>query len=641
MMRNRLTILAILVAISSQAQISEGGLPPSFQPEFQAFLAGQMPSAQALPTIDAGKELLDDSQTPGQNRFAAPVATDISLKNAGVWRQLPNGDRVWMCAVRSVDALGLTLIFDEFRLPPGARFYAYGANQQIHGAYTAQSCLPSGKFLIGVVAGETAFLELLEPASVTGQSKISTHRVDVAYDKNALHGAEDFGQGLPCNVNINCPTGAGWQTEKKGIARILMVFSNGEGWCSGSLIANTSNTYDPYFLTAHHCQLIGNNPDFDLWRFDFDYESTNCNNPVVEPIPRSVLGSERISYRNETDFLLLKINPIPANYNIYFNGWNRDNNLTSIPPHSVYIHHPAGDIKKISVDTQQAVIFSGTLNWGGVFGISPANTHWKTVTDIGVFQPGSSGSPLLDVNKRIMGQLHGGSTAMGDSCKVTGAYFGRFNQSWNQGTTPESRLKEWLDPTNSGAVTQTGYPRPVIQGYNITGNVQTNWGTPMEGIRMELTGTASLTAFTDSLGNYQFINVPAGGNYSIKPVHNINVLNGVTTYDLVLISKHILGLEPLGSAWKIIAGDVNQSGSVTTFDIVETRKLILGINPTFPANTSWRFFPAFVTFSNQNDPFSGGLPPDNISITNLQAPYPNASFKGLKVADVNQSAIGN
>ena len=118
-----------------------------------------------------------------------------------------------------------------------------------------------------------------------------------------------------------------------------MVFSNGSGWCSGTLIANTSNTFEPYFLTAHHCQLIGNNPDFGLWRFDFDYESANCQNPGVEPVPRSVLGSELISNRAETDFMLLKINPIPLNYDVYFNGWNRDDNLTTVAANSVYIHH--------------------------------------------------------------------------------------------------------------------------------------------------------------------------------------------------------------------------------------------------------------------------------------------------------------
>ncbi len=640
-MRNRFTFLALFLAFSAQAQFSEGGLPPSFQPEHQAFLTGKMPALQALPTLDVANALAEDSHAPGQNRFAAPVTVNVSLENAGAWHTLPNGDRVWLCALRSAGALGLTLIFDEFQLPVGAKFYAYDANQKVLGAYTAQSCLPSSKFLIGVLKGETAYLELYEPAAVQGQSKISTNRVDVAYDANAMSGAEDFGSALPCHVNVNCAAGTNWQIEKKGIARILMVFSNGEGWCSGTLIANTSNTYEPYFLTAHHCQLIGNNPDFALWRFDFDYEGPNCQTPLNEPTPNSVLGSERISYRAETDFMLLKLNPIPLNYSVYFNGWNRDDTETTIPPGSVYIHHPQGDIKKISVDNDASIIHPSPLVWGGIFGTSPANSHWKSVTDIGLFQPGSSGSPIMDSNKRIMGQLHGGSTAMGNECQVTGAYFGRFNISWSQGNVPGTRLKEWLDPSNTGAITQNGYLRPAVQGFTISGNVKTYWDAPMHGVRVDIGGGTSASVYTDSLGNFQFANIPVGGSYNIKPVHDINDLNGVTTYDLVLISKHILAIEPFDSPWKMIAADVNKSGSVTTFDVVETRKVILGINQAFPANTSWRFFPAFATFNNPNDPFSGGLPPDNITVNNLQGNYPGVNFKGVKVADVNNSAVGN
>jgi lysyl endopeptidase len=215
-MRNRFTFLALFLAFSAQAQVSEGGLPPSFQPEHQAFLAGKMPALQALPTLDVANALAEDSHAPGQNRFAAPIAVNVSLENAGIWHTLPNGDRVWLYALRSAGALGLTLIFNEFQLPSGAKFYAYDANHKVLGAYTAQSCLPSGKFLIGVLKGETAYLELYEPAAVQGQSKISTQRVDVAYDANAMNGAEDFGSALPCHVNVNCAAGTDWQIEKKG-----------------------------------------------------------------------------------------------------------------------------------------------------------------------------------------------------------------------------------------------------------------------------------------------------------------------------------------------------------------------------------------------------------------------------------------
>ncbi|MBC7775834.1 MAG: hypothetical protein H7246_10410, partial [Phycisphaerae bacterium] len=373
----------------------------------------------------------------------------------------------------------------------------------------------------------------------------------------------------------------------------------------------------------------------------FDYESPNCSFPATVPVPRSVLGSERISYRLETDFMLLKLNPIPLNFDVYFNGWNHDSNLSAINPNSVYIHHPIGDIKKISVDTQQSLIYPNTLPWGGVFGTSPANSHWKSITDIGVFQPGSSGSPFFDASKRIVGQLHGGSTAMGDECKVTGVYFGRFNLSWNQGAAPESRLKEWLDPNNTGAVTQNGYARPVVQGYSISGNLKTHWGVPMEEIRVEIGGGTTGFVLTDTLGNFQFTNVPAGGNYTIKPIHDHNDLNGVTTYDLVLISKHILALDFLDSPWKIVAADINQSSSITTFDIVDARKVILGINTGFSTNTSWRFLPAYTIFGDPTNPFMGGLPPDNISVNNLQANYLGADFKGIKVGDVNNTAIGN
>ncbi len=640
-MRNRLTILAFFAAVTAHAQISEGGLPPSFQPEFQSFLAGKMPALRMLPTLDIASALSEDSRTPGQNRFAAPVSTDVSLENAGSWHTLPNGDRVWLCALRSPGALGLSLIFETFKLPPGAKFYAYGANEQVLGAYTTQSCLPSGKFLIGVLKGETAYLELYEPAAVQGQSQVSTKRVDVSYDAHAMNGAEDFGESLPCNVNINCPTGTNWQAQKKGIARILMVFSNGEGWCSGTLIANTSNTFEPYFLTAHHCQLLASNPDYGLWRFDFDYESADCSNPAIEPVPRSVLGSERIANRTETDFMLLKLNPIPLNFDIYFNGWNRDNNLTMVPPNTTYIHHPWGDIKKISVDTNNVIIHPSALNWSGIFGISPPNSHWKSITDIGTFESGSSGSPLLDANKRIVGQLHGGSTVLNQPCKVTGAYFGRFNLSWDQGTTPETRLKEWLDPTNTGAITQNGYARPAVQGFAISGNIKTHWDMPMEGIKVNIGGGTSGSVYTDSLGNFQFINIPAGGNYNIKPTHDLNDLNGVTTYDLVLISKHILNIEPLDSPWKIVAADVNQSNSISVIDMVESRKVILGISPAFSNNTSWRFLPAYTIFNNPTNPFQGGLPPDNISVNNLQTNYTGADFKGIKVGDANNTAIGN
>lgn len=640
-MRYRFTLLIILCTFSLQAQLSEGGLPTSFSPDFQAVVAGKPVEPAALPKLDVARAWEEDSRTPGQNRFAAPIAADISMENAGVWTDMPDGGRLWRCGVQAADALGLALQFDQFKLPSGAQFFVYSADKQwVRGAYTERSIPPSGKFLIGIVPGETAWLECREPAAVRGQSQLHIKRVDYAYDRNAMAqaqvaGVTGFGNAEPCHLNINCPQGANWQTEKRGISRILMVFSNGLGWCSGTTIANTSGTPEPYVLSANHCQLIGENPDFDLWRFDFGYESADCNNPSTEPVEKSVLGCERMAFREETDFMLLRMTALPTNFNVYFNGWNRNANpgLTG----STFIHHPVGDLKKISVDQHAATVFPQQINWGGIFGISPANSHWIVVPDEGYFQPGSSGSPLFNPAKLIVGQLHGGN-ATPANCTVQNTYWGRFDLSWNQGTTAASRLRDWLDPANTGATTQNGYIPPVPTQFTVSGNVQTHWGQPMPNLTIQLSGSATATTQTDASGNYSFANLPAGSNLTITPVRDTLDANGVTSFDLVLISKHILGLEPFDSPWKIIAVDANKNNLVTTFDIVEIRKMILGLYPGFPDNTSWRFFPATTTFPDPANPFENPLPAGNITVTNLQANFTGGNFLGVKIGDANNGA---
>jgi hypothetical protein len=129
-------------------------------------------------------------------------------------------------------------------------------------------------------------------------------------------------------------------------------------------------------------------------------------------------------------------------------------------------------------------------------------------------------------------------------------------------------------------------------------------------------------------------------DYTLTPTKDDNPLNGVTTYDLVLISKHILGLEPLTTPYKMIAADANRSGSITTFDIVEFRKLILGIYDDLPANTSWRFVDKTFSFPNPANPFQSQFP-ENISVQNVQANQLAEDFVGVKVGDVNGTVTPN
>lgn len=180
---------------------------------------------------------------------------------------------------------------------------------------------------------------------------------------------------------------------------------------------------------------------------------------------------------------------------------------------------------------------------------------------------------------------------------------------------------------------------------NANGRIATELGLGVDSVRVgmknSLPSVPPFTTFdpvlTNHSGNY-LIPASAGlpNHFSVFPTLEKEPLNGVTTFDIVLISRHILGTEPLDSPYKIIAADANRSGSITTFDMVELRKLILGIYPQLPANTSWRFVDSAYVFPNLLNPFQGGIP-DSIP-ADLAKPF---NFVGIKVGDLNHTAIPN
>jgi hypothetical protein len=106
-----------------------------------------------------------------------------------------------------------------------------------------------------------------------------------------------------------------------------------------------------------------------------------------------------------------------------------------------------------------------------------------------------------------------------------------------------------------------------------------------------------------------------GTDITITPHLDENPLNGVTTFDLVLITKHILGIQLLDSPYKMIAADVNNSSTITTADMIQLRKLILGIYDDFPNNTSWRFVDADYVFPDPTNPWLQEFPDPEISTT--------------------------
>jgi photosystem II stability/assembly factor-like uncharacterized protein len=185
----------------------------------------------------------------------------------------------------------------------------------------------------------------------------------------------------------------------------------------------------------------------------------------------------------------------------------------------------------------------------------------------------------------------------------------------------------WTFPLDSVFLQQ-----PVVR-VQVSGAITTETGEGVGNVAVD-------TGKSTSDGTFLINEVVGCTDYTLAPFRNDNPLNGLTTYDLVLISKHILGIEALGSPYKMIAADANRSNSITTFDIVSFRKLILGIDTTLANNTAWRFVPKNFLFTNNSNPFIDTFP--ELIITPLQtSPVEDLLFTAIKVGDVNNSAVTN
>jgi hypothetical protein len=179
-------------------------------------------------------------------------------------------------------------------------------------------------------------------------------------------------------------------------------------------------------------------------------------------------------------------------------------------------------------------------------------------------------------------------------------------------------------------------PGPEGASGSIAGTISTEGSANLQGASITLSGAASQTATTAANGAYSFVNLAKGGDFTVTPQLDKNHLNGVSTFDLVLIQKHILGVVALNSPYKMIAADVNNSKSITTLDLIALRKLILNIDQTFQNNTSWRFVDATYKFPNASNPWAAAFP-EVVSINDM-ATNTTANFVAIKVGDVNASA---
>ncbi|MFZ5980768.1 MAG: trypsin-like serine peptidase [Candidatus Zixiibacteriota bacterium] len=554
-------ILVILIlAAAIPAQVSKGGRPVSFSRITQTSI-----QSLTMPSIDRQALLDEDARDAGKDipfRFGYGFEVNYNLDNSGTWEDLSDGSRLWRLKINCPDAYSINLVYSRFILPEGARFYLYNEDKsQVLGAFTSDNNKEYEKFATAPVKGNTCYLEYYEPAQITFPGEIAVERVVHAYrnlfNYDVVKDFVDFGESGACNNNINCPEGAPWQNEKRSVAMILT--GSGQRICTGTLVNNARQDLTPYFLTANHC--LGTP---ETWVFMFNYESPSCTN-IDGPTYMTVSGSTLRATNPYSDFALVELSETPPDsFNVYYAGWSVENNATDS---SVTIHHPSGDIKKISFDFNALTTSAYADDPGS------GDTHWRIGNwEDGTTEGGSSGGPLFDKNHRVIGQLHGGYA----SCdNILPDWYGKLSISWNYGSTAETRLRDWLDPDSLGVLTLNGrYP----SGLLILADILPDTKDSVNDYEVTCQILSQSDLVEDSLLLYFEIN-------SIRSLDTLEQYSGDTTEYHAYIPAQAPGTKIYYYVYARNVDDEIDSSSVYSFRVIDYD---LELNPAYSSRSTYR-----------------------------------------------------
>lgn len=173
---------------------------------------------------------------------------------------------------------------------------------------------------------------------------------------------------------------------------------------------------------------------------------------------------------------------------------------------------------------------------------------------------------------------------------------------------------------------------------SLIGHIRTEKGNPIPDVDLNLELTSEVRTFqTTFQGAYNFDELPSCKVNGLALAKNDNIRNGLSTLDIILIQKHILGLELLDTPYKMIAADADRNGSISVQDIIAFRKVILGLASEFPNNTVWRFIPASLSFEDPANALIEAIP-ETLNFNGGLAGGVISDFVGVKIGDVNSSA---
>ncbi len=517
-------------------------------------LLAKLPSLDVmheLPAIDVALEMSKSLQNTNKAQplqFALPTkVSDVFVKKGagkgGQWDQLKDGSWVWRFEVYAQNALSLDFGLLDFYMPPTAQLSFYDqTGELVKGPFTDQKNKPHKQLWPGTIIGDNVTVELrvadkykrfvsfsikninrgfrsiwddVDFIPKKGQQKFWVDKTDLVTVKSGS-----------CNVDVICDDGDGWRNQIRSVARYII---SGSGLCTGQMINNTANDGKPLFLTADHCGFNSSNAaSINIW---WNYESNQCRAPgssasgaaiTTSGFNNTQSGSTFLAGYELSDFAILELDDLPSvSYQVFYTGWDR----RDVAPFSATsIHHPSGHAKRISIENDSTSITGIGSSVPGLM------SHIRVEDwDVGTTEGGSSGSGLWNSDKLLVGQLHGGTAACGNDDPD---WYGRLYQSWEGGGTASSRLKDWLDPGNTGVETLQGLGECSPMTVTITHSSNSEEVGILQNFSAAVTGGVAPYQFSwdvNADGNSDGNNNAISATYSQQFIDNVRV--GITDAD--------------------------------------------------------------------------------------------------------------
>ncbi|MCQ2959085.1 MAG: trypsin-like serine protease [Bacteroidales bacterium] len=412
-----------------------------------------------LPSIP---EVYDINVSDKEDGFQFAYPFSVSISKNDIACDTLRDTLYYHVEIVSKGAYSLNLIFENIQVPENAYLAISGKDSADLTYYDYNLLNQTGILPTSIINGERVYVNYVEP--VDSKLKGEWTITQVAHDFVGIYQKENElkATAASCNVDVNCEEGKDWQQEKRAVCKLVI---QGTTFCTGTLINNTAKDNTPYIITARHC--VSNEKKALRTVFYFGYEKESCGEEHILS-EKSISGSSLVSTSpdGKLDFALLKMNQIPPkSFEPYYAGWNRQD--ASVGKGTTCIHHPKGDVKKISIDKEKpstATFKTSVMTYA-------QNGSWKISRwNVGTTEGGSSGSSLFDSNHLIIGTLEGGEASCANP---ENDFFSKFSLAWDYYDTDSTKLEPWLDPLHLGVTKCSGFD-PYVLSSNVITNIGIN-----------------------------------------------------------------------------------------------------------------------------------------------------------------------